>query len=79
VVVLGVSVIEPAGEPGVRVVNIKCVEYVPTVAQPRTKTAKGAATSLDPHFQPASNVAGEPPSKTDIHPGGPAQSHKGGL
>lgn len=80
VVVLGVSVIEPAGEPGIRVIKIKCVEYVPTVDKPKTKTAKGSTNvPTDRHFQPASNRAGEPPSKTGIHIGGQPVSHKGGV
>lgn len=79
VVVLGVSVIEPAGDPGVRVVRLKCVEHV-APKKSATVTAKGSTNvPIDKHFQQASNAAGEPPEKTDIHPGGAAQSHKGGV
>jgi hypothetical protein len=79
VVVLGVSVIEPAGDPGVRVVRLKCVEHV-APKKSATVTPKGSTNvPTDKHFQPASNEAGEPPSKTGIHPGGAAQSHKGGV
>lgn len=81
VVVLGVSVPEKGPIWGSRVIKIKCVEYVPTVDKPKTKTAKGSVDfgPINPHLNPASNEAGEPPEKTDIHPGGPAQSHKGGV
>jgi hypothetical protein len=81
VVILGVSVPEKGPIWGTRVVKIKCVEYVPQKAVAKTKTANGSADlgPINPHFNPARNQAGEPPSKTDIHPGGPAQTRKGGL
>lgn len=80
VVVLGVSVPEKGPLEGTKVVKIKCVEYVPTKAQNKTKTAPavdfGAA---DPNIVPPQNRAGDPPSKTDVHPLGKAVSRKGGV
>jgi hypothetical protein len=81
VVVLGVSVPEKGPVWGSRVIKIKCVEYVPQKAVSKTKTPKGSADfgPINPSFNPASNEAGKPPSETDIHPCGPAQSRVGGV
>jgi hypothetical protein len=79
VVVLGVSVPERGPVEGSKVIKIKCVEYVPVVQQPKTKTARGSSNvKLVKQLAPK-NQAGEPPSKTDIHPGGKAKSRKGGV
>jgi hypothetical protein len=81
VIVLGVSVVETS-EPGVKVVKIKCVQHVPTKAKSQTKTAKASASNapLAPEHQGShKNEAGDPPSKTDIRPDGPAVSKKVGA
>jgi hypothetical protein len=80
-VVLGVSVPERGSIDGSKVIKFKCVEYVPTEAKSKTKTAKAAGVvPLAPQLnQPAANEAGPPPHKTDIHPGGPPVSHVGGT
>jgi hypothetical protein len=80
VVVLGVSVLEKGSVEGSKVIKIKCVEYVPTEAKAKTKTAKGSANvPIAPELKTARNQAGEPPDKTDIHPLGKAATRKGGV
>jgi hypothetical protein len=80
VVVLGVSPPENGPLPGTRMVKFKCVEFVPQQAVSRTKTAKsGAVVPLTKEYDPSRNRAGDPPSKTDIEPGGPPRSKKGGV
>ncbi len=78
VVVLGVSVPEKGPVDGSKVIKIKCVEYVPTEAKSRTKTAKGTVP-IAPQLNPARNQAGAPPHTTDIHPGGSPVTRKGGV
>jgi len=80
VVVLGVSVPEKGPVWGSRVIKIKCVEYVEQKPG-KTKTARSSIDfgPINVHFNPARNEAGEPPSKTGIHPGGQPVSHKGGV
>lgn len=80
VVVLGVSVPEKGPIEGTKLIKIKCVEFVPVQKKPRTKTARAASNvKLTTPLDPAQNKAGEPPSKTDVHPHGKAVSRKGGV
>jgi hypothetical protein len=80
VVVLGVSPPEKGPIEGSRVVKFKCVEYVAQASVSHTKTAKpGAVVPLAKEYDPARNRAGDPPSKTDIEPGGPPKTKKGGV
>lgn len=79
-VLLGVSVPERGSIEGSKVIRFKCVEYVPTEAKSKTKTAKAAAVvPIAPQLNPARNQAGDAPHKTDINPGGPPATRKGGL
>jgi hypothetical protein len=81
VVVLGVSVPERGPVEGSKLIKIKCVEFVAQEIKAKTKTAKAASNvPIAPQLagQP-SNRAGDPPSKTGIHPGGQPVSKKGGV
>ena len=79
VIVVGISLPEEAGVTGVRVVRIRCQEFLIPTRKAPTKVRPGPGAPLAPQLNPASNKAGEAPSKTDIHPCGPAQSRVGGV
>lgn len=80
VVVLGVSVPQDGPLQGTKLIKIKCVEYVPTKAKSKSRTAKGSSNAvLAPELVGGKNGPGEPPSKTGIHPSGPAETRKGGV
>jgi hypothetical protein len=76
VVVDGLSMPEPGSGEQVRVISIKCVEYVPTQPTVATKKVKGAArvTVVKELRRPEKNNPRNPPSKTDGGPGGPPKA-----
>jgi hypothetical protein len=79
VVVIGVSVPEDGPIPQSKLVKIKCVEYVP-LAGKTSKTVK-AITPVreDKRTSGQLNGLGDPPSKTDIGPRGPAPARLPGA
>jgi hypothetical protein len=78
VIVAGISTPEDAGAIGVKVIRIKCQEYVLPARKAPSKIRHRPDVALAPELNPPRNAAGAPPHKTDINPGGPAVSRVGG-
>jgi hypothetical protein len=81
VVILGISPLRQGPQPQARVINIKCLEYVPSPATGKVKTNKpvgGSKATIDqgdPAYQQSTN---DPPSKTEANVNGPAKAPESG-
>lgn len=84
VVVTGVSLPERGPQPGSRVINIKCMEFVPPAAENATRKFKGAANKpedTDPLFELPKNSTSleQSPGKTEGKPSPARQAQGGGV
>jgi hypothetical protein len=84
VVIVGISLPEEGPIPQSRVINFKCLEYVPTSTTPQTAKIKGAVSQVKvakelqaPNFAPV-NAAKKPPSATQSGPKTPRTPASGG-
>jgi hypothetical protein len=81
VVITGISLPEPGPVPGSKVVNIKCMEFVPTPPKLVTTRTKGTAKKVPPPtdlYQFPNNGTGATPGSTDGGPRGNRPKPSGG-